>query len=841
MRQMKRVSDEAAREVSVKYAHFKTTADGGVRYQSVRAHLEETAAFSERFAAKTGMRETGRLLGILHDSGKFSDAYQDYLHACMRYETGDAPAPPRKGSVDHGSFGAVYVMEELRDRSDPYSELAAEILAMAIASHHGGLKDYLGPDTSTPLWTRIEGYPVHKREEYAQIRTEFEHEFSRAELERLFSASVQELKEWKKRLPEFTKFQLHLLVRFLYSCLIDADRENTRLFMEGEKPEPENRDWDLYGRRLEQFLERLHERQPKSPSEKKIRDLREAVSAACHKAGGWPRGVYKLTVPTGGGKTFAGMRMALRHMRQEDAAGIGHIIQVLPFTSIIEQNAKAVRDALQCGEDLLEHHSNVVTEAQEGDRGGEEERDAEEHNLSSEQYRLLTERWNTSFIFTTTVQFLNTVYGPGTQDIRRMHSLADSVIIMDEVQALPLKTMKLFGELVNFLHNACNTTVLLCTATQPELENRPIGIKTEVKEIMPDVNGIFQKFQRMEVRDRTQAGGYSIEAAADFLEEAKGEVNSLLVVMNTKTIARQLYEALKKRISGCAEILYITTELCPAHRSDVIRCLKELLEQKRSVVCVSTSVLEAGVDVSFECVVRNLAGLDSIAQSSGRGNRHGEQEKNGITYIINIADERLGSMREVIVGEEKTRAVLDTYRKMPQAYHGSLLSPAAMSDYYQKYFGAADIESRMSYPIKGDPEIRDLYSYFTPTGDTALRRRYQNRVGDYKRILTYPFETAGRQFRVIDEDTVSVLVPYKKGKELIRQIVEKDGRFHLGEIRRLIREARPYFVSLYTDRLRAYQHAVSASPAPGILILRDGYYDETIGIKEEQTLEFLSC
>jgi len=162
-----------------------------------------------------------------------------------------------------------------------------------------------------------------------------------------------------------------------------------------------------------------------------------------------------------------------------------------------------------------------------------------------------------------------------------------------------------------------------------------------------------------------------------------------------------------------------------------------------------------------------------------------------------------------------------------------------MSDYYQKYFGAADIEDQMKYPLKEDAEIRDLYSYFTKTGDKALRRRYESRKGTYRWKLTYPFETAGKKFRVIDEDTVSILVPYRRGKELIQQILEKDGRFQLGEIRRLIREARPFFVNLYTDKLRVYQDAVAASPVPGLLILRDGYYDETVGIREEQTLEFL--
>ncbi|NBI73190.1 CRISPR-associated helicase Cas3' [Clostridiaceae bacterium] len=829
---MKNASGGASGGVSVKYAHFKITAASAIRYESVRTHLEDTASLSGQSAAKIGMPETGRLLGFLHDAGKFSDAYQAYLDGCMQYESGNAAAPPQKGSVDHGIFGAAYVIEELCDGANPHSGLTAEILAMVIAGHHGGLRDYLGPDTSTPLWSRMEQYLNHKREEYEQIKEELEREIPRAQLRQMFSGSVQEMKLLKTRLPEFTKFQLHLAVRFLYSCLIDADRESTRLFMEGEKPEPECRDWRTYELRLERFLETLRGREPETLSEKRINALREGISDACHAAGGWPRGVYKLTVPTGGGKTFAGMRLALHHMRREDTAGRGHIIQVLPFTSIIEQNAEAVREALQCGEDLLEHHSNVVTETPE-------EGSAQEHNLSAEQYRLLTERWNADFIFTTTVQFLNTVYGSGTQNIRRMHSLADSVIIMDEVQALPLKTMKLFGELANFLYHACNTTILLCTATQPDLEKRPIGLKTDVKEIIPNVNEVFQKFQRMEVQDKTLEGGYSTEAAADFLEEAKREVNSLLVVMNTKTIARQLYEMLRKRMSGRAEIFYITTELCPAHRSDVIARLKESLKQGCPLICVSTSVLEAGVDISFERVVRNLAGLDSIAQSSGRGNRHGEHEKNGVTYIINMADERLGSMREIAVGEEKTKAVLDTYRRRPEAYHGSLLSPAAMSDYYQKYFGAADIEDQMKYPLKEDAEIRDLYSYFTKTGDKALRRRYESRKGTYRWKLTYPFETAGKKFRVIDEDTVSILVPYKRGKELIQQILEKDGRFQLGEIRRLIREARPFFVNLYTDKLRVYQDAVAASPVPGLLILRDGYYDETIGIREEQALEFL--
>ena len=457
----------------------------------------------------------------------------------------------------------------------------------------------------------------------------------------------------------------------------------------------------------------------------------------------------------------------------------------------------------------------------------------EDNNLSEKQYQLLTERWDSPFIFTTTVQFLDTVYRSGTQNIRRMHNLANSVIIMDEVQALPLKTMKLFGELVSFLCHVGDTTILLCTATQPNLEKLPIGINTEVKEIIPDVMKKFHQFQRMKVKDSTLEGGYRIEEAAEFIEKVKEEVNSLLVVMNTRKITREIYEILRKRINRETEVLYITNNLCPAHRNNVITYLKRLLKEKKSVICVSTSILQAGVDISFEGVVRNLAGLDSIVQSSGRGNRHGEQEQTGITYLINIKGEELGSLTEIEIGEEKTKSVLDTYRRRPEDYGNSLLSPTALSDYYQKYFGAGDIEGQMKYPLKDDPELKDLYSYFTSTGEKVLLGRYHNKIGDYKWKLTFPFETAAKKFQVIDQDTLSILVPYGKGKELIRQVTDRKGKYHLNEFKSFIREARPYFVSLYTNKMPVYQQALIDSPMSGILILKEGYYDDILGIKTE--------
>lgn len=810
-------------------AHFRIEKGKKIIYQSVEAHLNGTANLAEGFASKINMPKAGRLLGLLHDSGKFG-AYQQYLQECIQYELGNRKAPPVKGSVDHGVFGAVYIMELTENERDAFSQVMAEILAMAIAYHHGGLRDYLGLDTSTPLWDRIRNYQQENGEEFCLIKTAYEKIYPADEIRNLFSAAVRELKNLKEALSNLSNFHLHLVVKFLYSCLIDADREDTRIFMEGIENKEKNSDWEKYGNHLEAHLDDLHNRRLKTDSEKKIRDLREEMSEACYQAGDWPTGVYKLTVPTGGGKTLASMRMALRHIRKKRGADTGHIIQVLPFTAIIEQNADAVRNILECKEDLLEHHSNIVLETG----------DEMESNLSKERYRLLTERWESMFIFTTTVQFLDTVYASGTQNIRRMHNLANSVIIMDEVQALPLKTMKLFGELIDFLCRACDTTILLCTATQPNLEELPIGIKTKVREIVPDITRKFAQFERMTVLDKTREEGYTVEEAAALIAEVKKTVKSLLVVMNTKKIVKQTYEILKKDMESRTEILYITTELCPAHRRAVILHLKELLEQKKPVICVSTSLLEAGVDVSFEGVVRSLAGLDSIAQSSGRGNRNGESSHKGIAYIINIKNEKLGSMIEIVAGKEKTESVLDTYRRKPEAYHNSLLSPEAMADYYRKYFDAEAIKKQLRYPLEDDPEMKNMYMYFTNDGDKVLKRRYTNKNGKYGHTLTYPFETAGKKFHVIDQNTVSILVPYGEGKKLITDFIEREGRYGLDEMRSFMKAARPYFVNIYTDKLKVYQEAVVSSPIPGVLILRDGYYDDVTGIKEEQTLKFLS-
>lgn len=815
-------------------AHFKKENDKIIE-QSVKSHLVQTAVLAGQSASKVHLTKVGELIGILHDSGKFDEnGFQNYIRLCEEYEMGHISHPPTKGSVDHGIFGAAYVFCELRNKDDAIEELLAEIMIMVIAYHHGGLKDYIGLDGSTPLWTRLERYVNNPQSGYEENRKNFESEFSKEFIQNLYTQSVQELKRLNnEKKKKWNRFQIFLLIKFLYSCLIDADREDTRMFMENVAVEENNNlvSWEEYETRLENYLTSMKKRPVRSSSEEHINYLREKISENCLKAGEWPCGVYKLTVPTGGGKTFSSTRMAIRYMKNhaEQHGKAGHIIQVLPRVSIIEQNADAVRSALRCGDDLLEHHSNVILEEGNNDEAG----------ISKEKYRLLTERWSSKFIFTTTVQFLNTPYTANTQDVRRMHNLANSIIIMDEVQALPLKTLSFFKELLDFLTSFCNTAFVLCSATQPNYEKIEVFKERTFKEIIPNVDEIFRQFQRMDVIDALKCSGYIAEELVDFVRERMNHVTSALIVMNTKKTAKKIYDALIRDKSEGVTYVYISTELCPEHRRNVINKIRILLKNKQPVICVSTSILEAGVDISFETVIRNIAGLDSVAQSSGRGNRHGENAVCGRTYIVNIQDEQLGSMFEISIGEEKTKSVLDTYRRCPEYYGNSLLSPKALEDYFSKYFAAGEIRKQMDYPVNKDVELKMLCSYYR--NSKIFKRRYMNRTGgmNYEWTLTYPFETGGKEFHVIEQEAVSVLVPYGEGKDIINEIWFRQGEYQIGELKRLLERAKPYFVTIYTNQLKKYQSIVELSPLSGILILNDGCYDESTGIQEENKLNFL--
>lgn len=802
------------KNTTVYIAHYRYSDD---IVQTVEDHLSGVMEKCRSNAESLKFPNTGMLLGLIHDVGKYTDEFYNYItEAVIREKEGK---PKLNSSVDHGKYGALLILERYHN-GNILRLMMSEIIAMIVCYHHGGMEDYISDNLEIKLLKRcgLSDFSSITDVSYTQVCNRFfERIISPDHLDKLFNEAVSELNHFidsQKEIGTLSPFNVHLLIKFLYSCLIDADRYDTYLFMQDKREENDfdiNQLWNEFSKRLSTKEASFKRKKTNSKLEETIKVLRNDIWQQCSNFSNMPTGIYTLTVPTGGGKTLSSLRYALDHAK---IYGKKRIIYVLPFTSIIEQNAAVVREVLGADCYLLEHHSNVVNEA--------------EYSTDEFEYRmLLTEQWSSPIIFTTMVQFLNTFFAEGTQDLRRFHNLTDAIIIFDEIQALPIKCISLFNETVNFLSASCRDTIILCSATQPNLNK--VKHKIHVNgEIITDLSGKFNDFKRMEIIDARFRKKMSITELSKFISDLKMKNESILIILNTKKAAEAIFKEVKLRINEDGIIYYfLSTNLCPAHRKKIIKDIKEDLNQHKKIICVSTQLIEAGVDISFSCVIRHVAGLDSIAQASGRGNRNGEGTiKN--TYIIQLEDERLGSLKEIEIGEKCTSYVLDEYVQDKDRFDNNLLSPKAIDSYYDYFFMEQNIETMMDYPI---PET--MSSIFNMLSSPGKKKAYEY-ANNCKCPLGFEFQfkTAAKNFNVIEEFTKAVLVPYGDGKDIIGKLLSQ-GNF-LPDMK-LVHSAQPYMVNIAENifEMLKKNHAISIDKRSGILILKDNFYDKEIGVIPE--------
>lgn len=807
--------------------------------QTVEEHLQGVMDLCERYTHALSFSNTGKMLGLLHDMGKFSNEFYEYITEAIAEEKANEKDDKQGSSVDHGKYGAMLMLERYHN-GDVIRRTMAEIVAMIICYHHGGLEDYITDDLEIRMFTRCgladknvstgnkssvenKANPSNKGNtdgSYIQVKERFFNRMIMPEqLDIMFDAAVNEFRDYinkGRNSGTISSFNIHLLIKFLYSCLIDADRYDTYLFM-NKKVEEEaidiNQLWKRFDKSLSVKEEAFRNKITNSAMEEAIKQLRHDIWKQCRDFSKQPTGIYTLTVPTGGGKTLSSLRYALDHAM---ISGKRRILYILPFTAIIEQNAEVVRNTLDADEYILEFHSNVVTD------------DGSEGKGDNYAYRqLLTEQWTSPIILTTMVQFLNTFFASGTKDIRRLHNLTDTIIIFDEIQALPVKCISLFNETVNFLSSQCRDTIILCSATQPNLDRVKHKINIR-KEMITDIKDKFEQFKRMQIIDARYRRKMSIPEVGDFIYDLKKDNETILMVLNTKKAAEEVYREVKNRLEDNEILFYfLSTNLCPTHRKKVIKEMKEALEQHKHVVCVSTQLIEAGVDISFTCVVRHVAGLDSIAQASGRGNRNGESGiKN--TYIIQLEDERLGSLKELEVGEKCTTFVLNDYALDHARFDHDLLSPRSIKQYYDYFFQDPDIDRKMDYPIYEKDD-----TIFNKLSSTNKRNAYKKTYNcECPLTLEYQFKSAARSFEVIDEAAKSILVPYGDGATIISSLLSHGGPLlDMG----LIRKAQPFMVNvpLNTYEKLKSNHAILMDEKSGVLLLADGFYDDELGIVAE--------
>lgn len=804
--------------------------------QSLATHLCNVAMLANVFAGKVGLDKQGELIGLLHDLGKFSAAFQTYIKSAVGLLNQDedeefVDAAGLKGKIDHSTAGAQLVWREL-SKQGQLGQIVGQILSLCIASHHSGLIDCLSSDTNS-LGEDVFGRRMNKTDDRSHfnealgmadeaILARARELTSKPEMLKAMQAAISgivRVAPCKDDKSTVAQQQIGLLVRFLFSCLIDADRIDSADFENPKRKKLRANGgyaaWDVLIDRLEKHLETLQPRHP-------IDTLRQDISRHCLEGASRSKGVYTLTVPTGGGKTLASLRFALHHANKEmNGKKMDRVIYVIPFTSIIDQNADVVRkilepDGVEPSSVILEHHSNLTPEEQ------------------SWRGKILAENWDAPVIYTTSVQFLETLFGAGTRGARRMHQLANSVLIFDEIQTLPINCVHLFNNAINFLIDRCGSTVVLCTATQPLLDkvdaNKGAIRIPEGNELMPDVKKLFDDLKRVEVKNRRKPGGWTMDEIALLAHEEAARAKSCLVIVNTKNAAQTIYRLCKEQ-DGIL-VYHLSTNMCPAHRKSILAEVRARLERQELILCISTQLIEAGVDVDFGAVIRFTAGLDSIAQAAGRCNRNGIREI-GFVHVVNPQDENLGMLPDISIGRDKAERVLDDYEESPDKFGNNRIGPEAMAWYYQNYFFARAGE--MDYPVFDrtlghNDTLLNLLSI-----NSQATAQHGTTKGQAPNIyLRQSFMAAAKAFKAIDAPTRGIIVPHgEMGRAIITALCAAympDKEFDL------LRWAQQFSVNVFPQTLERLTQAGAVQEileGTGILFLADSrYYSPEFGLSE---------
>ena len=711
------------------YAHVRESANDNKKYQTVAQHLTGTAELCRGFAATFGAEADGKLAGLSHDIGKCTDAFQDRL-------LNDGPI------VDHATAGAMACAM----RGNPY-------VSACVAGHHGGLPDFGNMRTARKDDGTFYGRLLKGREEQC--------------LERCGESGVTLPPPMVSAAQKLDSLQASFWTRMIYSCLVDADFLDTEQFMNGERGRGGYDDIPTLLARLQAYIEPWQ--QPKT----ELNRLRCEILNTCIRASSKPKGIYTLTVPTGGGKTVTSLAFALRHAVEH---GMRRVIYVIPYTSLIDQNAQVFRDILGSG-NVLEHHSGVQFDLFDG-APAEDVRKA-----------LATENWDMPVVVTTAVQLFESMYAARSSRCRKLHNLANSVIIFDEAQMLPLPHLRPCVAAMASLAEQFHSTVVLCTATQPSLDDllHTYAPDRPVTELCPQTAALYDRFRRVTFR---RVGTLTDEALAEHL----GVQRQVLCIVNSRKAAQSLYALLPPEGS-----YHLSTLMIPAQRQALLVEIRERLRRDEPCRVVSTSLIEAGVDVDFPAVYRELAGLDSVMQAAGRCNREGKRPADESVVTIFERTELPPLLFQTAIGA--AREALEEDRE-PAA-------PETMARYFHS--------------------LRGL------TGDALDKQGVIKAFTQGIEGCEFPFRTVAETFHLIDQNTYTVYIPYGEGATLLRLL--QDGECSKGLCRKLGR----YAVSVYDKHFQALHHAGALLTAREIPTLDDDsailtdltLYSETMGLSLE--------
>ncbi|WP_137656183.1 CRISPR-associated helicase Cas3' [Bifidobacterium moukalabense] len=773
---------------------------------------------------------------LFHDLGKASKDFQEYLLS----------ANGRRGSVIHAWQGAFLVDDacDLSSEKSPAGkvirEITREILELVIAKHHGELPDCLNMDG---LSTFFDGLAMDRKNDVRFSYQEVKDNISYLNLDIAdnYGRSTRDVEHFMQKFnmggvanSDSFYFYLGLFAKYVYSRLIDADRLDAACFEERRTYSFEPVDWTS-------LINRFEKNMKKFDHTSEINKIRNQISKQCRLEGKRSTGIYRLAVPTGGGKTLASLNFALHHAMETNKR---RIIYVIPYLSITSQTVKTFRKILDLDEDdtetLLEHYSSAGRKKDDSSIADtQSEFDQEKDDEQNKKRKLAAERWDSRIIVTTMVRFLETVMSSKSGDLRRFHNMANSVIVFDEIQSLPTSTINLFNEVVSFLSKILGSTIVLCSATQPLLErtNRKNLLLSDCPDLIDASEKYFEKLKRTSIVATSETK--NCDELADIIYEKARENGNCLAIVNLKSEARAIYQHLESlNVDKYFKIVHLSTSMCGQHRTDQLELVRRLtnINNRRPVICVSTQLIEAGVDVSFACVVRAMAGLDSILQAAGRCNRNGESKSPKSVYVFGIREEKgLEYLPDIKMGKEITERLI---REHPDE---DLLSNEILSEYYQLFFESIQSDDDtglgiMDYPI---PKEKNLYAYDLLSCNRAARGQYVNSSGtQYSKIYAQAFKTVGDRFRVIPNQNHNVVVHYGHAEEHMEQLSRGNLREQIAALRHL----QDYSVSLFDNEYRSLDErgAITLENEDfGIYMLNKDYYKEEYGVVTETEMSLL--
>lgn len=709
------------------YAHSTDNPDKS-DWQTLEEHLQGVAALAEQYAGVFGAGEWGRSAGLLHDTGKATQQFIKRLEGSSK-------------RVNHSTYGA-------RQAQQVAGKLGF-LLAYVVAGHHGGLPDGGAQES--------------------QLHFRLKHDNVPADVETLpIVDGLPQVQLPFKITRETAGFSLTFFTRMIFSCLTDADFIDTEAFCSPEKSKErpvmqgKNTLAKLKGL-LDRHLMALQSKAETTP----VNSIRQKVLSQCQNAAPLTAGFFSLTVPTGGGKTLSSLSFALDHAVVHC---LDRIIYAIPFTSIIEQNAQVFQSVLG-QENVVEHHCNY------------KEKDKSEEDSYDRKRGLASENWDAPVVVTTNVQFFESLFANKPSRCRKLHNIARSVIVLDEAQAIPTDYLEpclaALQELVE--HYQC--TVVLCTATQPALDDKSSlrMALPNVQEIIQQPSALYQQLKRTEV---SFVGTLSNEQLAQQLDDEE----QVLCIVSTKPQARAVFEQLSQHEG----IFHLSTNMYPNHRREVLSTIRARLKTGMSCRVVSTSLVEAGVDLDFPVVYRAMAGLDSIAQAAGRCNREGQ----------------LGYLGKVIVFETEKQPSIpwmkrsisranETLRALPNA---DPIGLEAMRRYFESIYDIQELDKK------------------------EIMARLNRSLGNE---LLLPFKEVAEQFKFIEDDTTGVVIEVNEAaQKLVQQLRYSE------HPRSILRKLQQYTVSV---RSRDFQELLNAGALELVegqfpLLKNQSAYDERVGL-----------